>query len=71
MRKELKRIGKEIASYPEECFITNIGIQKEMRLGHLWKVFNKKTIFKTDIEKAKKDLKILKTEKQLVRLVCP
>ena len=71
MRKELKKLGTEIAQYPEQCFITNIGIQKEMRLGHLWKARNKKTIFKNDLLKAERDLKALKTEKQLVRLLCP
>ena len=70
MRKELKELGREIASYPDQCFWSNLGDEKFLRLEHYFKSRTKRNISKADIQKAKKTLKVLKDGGQIIKGVC-
>ena len=65
LRRELRKIEMQIYSYSSERFVTNLGDGDSLRFNLSSKSRTKKTIFKIDIAKAKRNLKVLKKGGQI------
>ena len=63
MKNELKKLGREIANYPDSRFVSNTFSSRTIKLSHY--IASRGNVDQKMVDNAKKDLELLKSGKNI------